>query len=179
MRKVIHKLFWVWNFDKEEKWLNEMAAKGLALVSVGFCRFEFEECVPGEYAICLQLLKHMPCHAESQHYLSFVEETGAEHIGSCMRWVYFRKKTTEGKFELLSDSTSRIRQLNLIISMIVLLSLANLLIGISNISLMIGNSSESNSIGFLNLAVALLGCWGTWRLLRKRKKLKDEQKIFE
>ncbi len=38
MRKVIHKGFFVWNFDKEERWLNEMAAKGLALISVGFCR---------------------------------------------------------------------------------------------------------------------------------------------
>ncbi len=30
-------MFLVWDFDKEEKWLNEMAAKGLALTSVGFC----------------------------------------------------------------------------------------------------------------------------------------------
>ena len=36
MRKVIHKWFAAWNFDKEERWLNEMAAKGLGLVSVGF-----------------------------------------------------------------------------------------------------------------------------------------------
>jgi hypothetical protein len=34
-------LFWVWDFDKEEKWLNEMAAKGLSLVSVGFYKYEF------------------------------------------------------------------------------------------------------------------------------------------
>ena len=51
MRKIIHKLFWVRQFDKEENWLNEMAAKGLALVGVGFCRYEFEECTPGEYNV--------------------------------------------------------------------------------------------------------------------------------
>ncbi len=49
MRKTIHKLFFIWDFDKEEKWLNQMAAKGLALVSVGFCKYEFEDCIPGEY----------------------------------------------------------------------------------------------------------------------------------
>ena len=32
MRKVIRKWFWAWNFEKEEEWLNEMSAKGLALV---------------------------------------------------------------------------------------------------------------------------------------------------
>ena len=37
MRRIIKKLFFVWDFDKEEKWLNEMAAKGLCLVSTGFC----------------------------------------------------------------------------------------------------------------------------------------------
>lgn len=40
MRKVIRKVFMVWDFDKEEAWLNEMAAKGLSLVSVGWCRYE-------------------------------------------------------------------------------------------------------------------------------------------
>ena len=48
MRQTIHKLFWVWDFDKEEKWLNEMAAKGLSLVSVGFCKYEFSDRVPGD-----------------------------------------------------------------------------------------------------------------------------------
>ena len=41
MRQTIHKLFWAWEFDKEEKWLNEMAARGLCLVSIGFCKYEF------------------------------------------------------------------------------------------------------------------------------------------
>ena len=45
MRRTIRKWFWVWNFDKEEQWLNEMAAKGLCLVSVGFCKYEFEDCI--------------------------------------------------------------------------------------------------------------------------------------
>ena len=42
MRKTIRKWFWAWDFEKEEKWLNEMAAKGLALVGVGFCKYEFD-----------------------------------------------------------------------------------------------------------------------------------------
>lgn len=38
MRQTIHKLFWVWEFDKEEKWLNEMAARGFALVNKNWTR---------------------------------------------------------------------------------------------------------------------------------------------
>ena len=38
MRHTVYKLLWAWEYDKEEKWLNEMAAKGMALVSVGLCK---------------------------------------------------------------------------------------------------------------------------------------------
>lgn len=51
MRTVIHKVFFAWDFDKEERWLNEMAAKGFVLVAVGLCRYEFEDCIPGGYKI--------------------------------------------------------------------------------------------------------------------------------
>ena len=36
MRQVIRKWFWAWEFDKEEAWLNDMAAKGKALVSARY-----------------------------------------------------------------------------------------------------------------------------------------------
>ena len=34
--KKIWKIFLVWNYDKEEEWLNEMAMNGWTLTSVGF-----------------------------------------------------------------------------------------------------------------------------------------------
>ena len=112
MRQTICKLFWAWEFEKEEKWLNEMAAKGLSLVSVGFCKYEFEDSLPGEYRVCLQLLDQLSCHPESKKYMEFLETTGAEHVGSFMRWAYFRKKVAEGNFELFSDNASRIKYIS-------------------------------------------------------------------
>ena len=98
MRKVIHKGFFVWNFDKEERWLNEMAAKGLALISVGFCRYEFEDCMPGEYKICLQFLEDNFKSIENTKYIEFLEETGAEHIGICIVGHIFARKPAERIF---------------------------------------------------------------------------------
>ena len=125
MRQTIHKIFLVWDFDKEEKWLNEMAAKGLSLVSVGFCKYEFEDSLPGEYKICLQLLDKMPRHPESKKYIDFLETTGAEQVGSFTRWVYFRKKATEGDFELFSDNDSRLKYLSSVISFVSLITVEN------------------------------------------------------
>ena len=179
MRKSIRKWFWVWEFDKEEQWLNEMAAKGLALVSVGFAKYEFEECIPGEYQVRLELLENQPAHAESQKYIGFIEETGAEQVGRFLRWVYFRKKTADGPFDLYSDLESRIRHLKRIIALILPISLANLSIGLVNV----GNSFSTGiwiaKVGYLNLVIGVLGCMGGWKLIKKRKRLEEEAQIFE
>ena len=181
MRRTIRKWFWVWNFDKEEKWLNEMAAKGLGLVSVGFCKFEFEDCIPGEYKICLQLLDKMPRHAESQKYIEFLESTGAEHIGSFTRWAYFRKKASEGEFQLFSDNASKVKYLSGMIAMVALLTFANWMAGLNNILLAgSGVALPINYVfGAISLLIGILGTIGTIRLLRKRKKLKEESRLFE
>lgn len=179
MRQTIHKLFWVWEFDKEEKWLNEMASKGLCLVSVGFFKYEFEDCEPGEYRICLQLLDKMPCHPESKKYIEFLETTGVEHIGSFTRWAYFRKKTVDGEFVLFSDNTSRIKYLSGVISLVALVTIANLTVGINNAFLAISLSSSINYLGVINIAIGLWGIWGSIRLLKKRKRMKQEGQLFE
>ena len=180
MRRTIHKWFWAWDFDKEEKWLNEMAAKGLALVAIGLCRYTFEECLPGEYNIRLELLENVPSHAESERYIKFLEETGAEYLGSITRWVYFRKKTDCGEFNLFSDNSSRIKHLNRLLRLLGVLALSELCIGFSNISLSIGSDRVYNiSGGVVCVCLGLLIGYGFLRLNRKKRKLKKEQQLFE
>lgn len=123
MKHVVYKLFWAWDFEQEEKWLNEMAAKGLLLTDVGVCRYVFQEGAPGEYQYHLEWLQHFPSHPESRAYIQFVEETGAEHVGSFKKWVYFRKKAAEGAFSLFSDLDSRITHFRRITRLIGFLSL--------------------------------------------------------
>lgn len=179
MRRVVHKLIWVWNFDKEEKWLNEMAAKGLCLVAVGFCKYEFEDCVPGEYKICMQMLEKRVSHPESQKYMEFIEETGAEHIGTFKNWVYFRKKATDEDFELFSDHESKVKYLKRIIHLVALISALNLLVGAYNVFLAFSLQSPVNFLGLVNIALSILGVAGTIRLTKKRKRMQQEGQLFE
>lgn len=180
LRKVIHKWFWVWDFDKEEKWLNELAAKGLALTSVGFCRYEFEDCVPGEYKICLEFLENRASSkVEKEKYIEFLEETGAEHVGTVYNFVYFRKRTTEEDFRLFSDNTSRIKHLTRIIGFIAFLGGINLYLGCYNLLMYYYWHNPLNMIGIVSLLVAVLCIIGLTRLSLKRKRLKSEQQIFE
>jgi hypothetical protein len=108
MRFTAHKAFFAWDFEEEEKWINEMAAKGMNLQGVGFCKYVFEEGTPGEYQYHLEWLKNRPNHPESVSYIRFLEETGAEHVGSFKNWIYLRKKRADGAFDLFSDLDSRI-----------------------------------------------------------------------
>ena len=156
MRKVIHKWFWIWDFDKEEKWLNEMAAKGLALTSVSFCRYEFEDCVPGEYKVCLEFLGNHFKKVENEKYIEFLEETGTEHVGTFAGWAYFRKRTTENNFKLYSDNSSRIKHLTKIINFIIPLLGLNLYSGCYNLFLYFyWHHNSVNIIGIVNLLIAV------------------------
>ena len=179
MRKTIRKWFWVWEFDKEEQWLNEMAAKGLALVGVGFCRYDFEDCIPGEYQVRLEMLKNHLQHEESRKYIQFIESTGAEQVGNYFRWVYFRKRTADGPFDLYSDLESRIRHLKRIIALVLPISGANLCIGFSNVGNAMRTGIGIANVGYLNLVIGILGCFGAWKLSKKRKRLEEEAQIFE
>lgn len=179
MRKIVHKLFWLWNFDKEEKWLNEMAAQGLALVSVGFCRYDFEDCSPGEYEIRMEFPDRKLSWAEIAKYVEFLEETGVEHVGTFNRWYYFRKRTADGKFRLFSDNASLIRHLTRIIRFIAILCVLNLYWGCYGMLLYFQWHIYINLLSIVNLLIVLFGTAGTIRLIRKRKKLITEQQIYE
>ena len=180
MRRTVRKWFWVWDFDKEEKWLNEMAAKGLCLVGVGFCRYEFEDCVPGEYAIRLERLEQRVSHPESVKYLEFLEETGAEHVGTFQnQWVYLRKKKADGDFQLFSDNDSRITHLGRIIAFVTAIVVLNYFIGLYNLFLVFYWGSTFNLLGIANLLIGILGSVGILKLHKKKKRLEADRQLFE
>ena len=94
--KKVTKWYWVWDYEKEELWLNAMAQEGWALQRVGFATYFFEKTEPGEYIVRLE------CRKKDEGYVSFVTDMGAEYIGRIAMWVYFRRKSELGEFELNS-----------------------------------------------------------------------------
>lgn len=179
MTKTIRKTFGVYEYDKEEIWLNEMAEQGWTLCGVGFLTYHFEQSEPGEYQIRMQLLEKSVNHEESRKYLSFLEDTGIEKIGHVLRWVYFRKKRTGGDFELFTDRKSIFRQMNEIIATLTIIFVMNLTMGISSISVMIRGGHPGMVVGYFNLAAAAILGWGLWKMLRKKRKLQQDDDLFE
>lgn len=178
MKKVIHKWFWLWDFDKEEKWLAEMSAKGMQLVDIGYCRYTFEEGAPNEYDYRLELLEDLPTVQNSIEYIRFMEETGAEYLGSVNRWVYFRKRHTEQGFDLFSDLDSRLKHVQRI------LLLASILTIVESFALLTFVPIADQS-PFYWVGVALLGAltlflvFGLSKILGIYRALQQERNLHE
>ena len=164
--KTIHKWYWVWDFEKEEEWLNEMAMNGWVLESVGWCTYHFVRCEPGEYSVRLEM------HPYDEEYVSFMKDTGAEYVGRMMMWIYFRRKTADGPFDLFSDIDSKIAHLNRIGKMLAAIGGANLVIGIAN-------SVSPSRLGWVNLLCATVLMYGLGRIHGKKEDLERERLLHE
>lgn len=180
MRTKVRKWFWVWEFKKEEKWLNDMAAQGKALVQASLGSYEFEDCRPGAYIIRLQMLEHAPGMEEGQAYIHFVEETGAEHVGSVQRWAYFRRKAEQGSFELMGDNATRIKHLRNIMWTVIPLALLNLFNAFNSIRVSIERPMPVMMVvGAACAAVTLLLAYALYRLNAEKRRLEKESQLFE
>ena len=164
--RTIRKWFWVWEFEKEENWLNEMAMNGWVLESVGFCTYHFIRCQPEEYTVRLEMRPY------DEAYIQFMEETGAEFVGRMMMWIYFRKKTADGPFDLFSDIDSRISHLDKIGKMLTLLGAMNLIVGLAN-------TFSAARMGWLNLLCATLLMYCLGRIHGKKEALEKERQLHE
>jgi len=173
------------DYEKEEKWLNEMAAKGLAMTDYSWCRYVFEETPPGEYTYRLELLDNVVIHPESRKYIEFLEETGVEQVAAYMRWVYFRKKTKDGPFDLYSDIDSKLGHYQRVFQLWFVLTMAEIAIGCSNIAIGFSHISSGHAnfngwMGMLLLALGLFLLFGlVLPLSRKIKRLKAEKEVME
>lgn len=180
MKRTLYKWFWAWDFEKEETWLNALSAKGLQLCDVGFCRYAFEDGLPGEYIYRLELLDRFPSHPESAQYIRFIEETGAQHIGSLHRWVYFRKRAEEGEFDLFSDLDSRLAHLRRLLLLIGAVTAATLVNAASRLMIWLTARTGANlTVAIPLLALSGLLVWGlvpvvlTYRRLKRLKYLQE------
>ena len=166
-RKIVKKWIWIWDFDKEEQWLNAMAQSGWALDKVGFCRYEFVPCEPGEYTVRLEMRDH------DEAYLGFMAETGAEYVGRVVKWIYFRRKAEYGAFDLFSDLDSRLEHLKRISWTLRFVGIANLIIGIAN------SLNPVVDFGWVNLLVATLLMYGLGRIEGKQEAMEKDRLLIE
>ncbi len=179
MMHTVRRMFFVWDFDKQTAWLNEMAERGLHLARVGFCRYDFVQGEPGGYSYRMEWLKQWPTRPQSAAYIRFLEETGVEHVASFKKWAYFRKKTSEGAFDLFSDLDSSISHLKRILLLTACLLPPLLFSLVMNVWQWVKHGQREAFVCGM-LAAMLLSCTaGLFKTSRAVRRLKRERILRE
>ena len=113
-------------------------------------------------------------------------ENGVERVASWIRWVYFRKRASDGPFDIYSDIGSRIAHYKRIAMLWLPIMLCEIMLGFSNLSQgldymgMTGHEPVYQfvmGIVLLGLGAAIFFAWNSLRL--KIKRLRQEKTLRE
>lgn len=107
--KRVFKVFWAWQDQKEERWLEQMTLEGWSLAHVAGASYTFERTEPREMIYCIDY-QEVSGPAEEE-YLQLCADMGWELVGRSLNWFYFRRPFGPGiSLELYTDNASRIKR---------------------------------------------------------------------
>jgi len=177
MKYIYRKIFF--DYENEERWLNEMSKKGLMLSDFTWGKYTFEECKPDMYIYKMELLKEPYDSPESMDYITALESSGVEVIASQMRWIYMRKRKSDGPFEKEYDRDFRSKHYEKVFLMSFIFMIINIAIGISNILIFDRTDYGIFSL-MIGIIMVLIGCVVGYSnvipIYKKLKKIKKESK---
>ena len=192
MRRVIHKLFFIWQLEKEQAWVNEMASHGYSLEHAGRFTFEFDETEPDKYIYKEIFLKGWGESAENVKYFKFLEEMGIKVVcyinypGTC--WVYIRalKEEYPNGIELYSDIDSKINYQKVMAGYLIFVIVFMLFAGLLNLSVVVNSLVRYDTFMMLNalcaginFALCIAAVIAMVKAFVNIGKLKKERKIHE
>lgn len=179
MKKVKYRFYL--DFEKEEKWINEMAAHGWHLEKFTLGRFTFTQGEPGTFIYRNEFIVGKSTK-EKKEYFDLLKDSGITLIHEFGGWVYMKKAATEGPFEIYTDTKSKIDYSKRMLNIFLLLFFINVCLGILNVGI-IGNQSPlqyfNSVMGTLNIVVALLIAIPIIKIIQRVRTLKGKQDLYE
>ncbi len=106
-KKKIMKMFFAWQDEKEQAWLEQMAAHGWILDEIGFFLYTFRKEMPQQmhYRLDYQEMKQ----SDLQEYLGLFDDAGWKYLGRLTNWFYFASNGPETR-EIYTDTHSKIEK---------------------------------------------------------------------
>jgi hypothetical protein len=183
MSETLTKWRMILDHEKEEAWLNEMSQQGWAFDNYLLGRYRFKKSAPGEFIYRIALLDGRPSSTTNKEYLASMHEHGIEVASQWSRWIYFKKPSADGEFEVYPDIESQIMHNDRIAKMFLGVGVMELLISYPQFERMIqylngdGDAFSMVSLIFapllLLLGILFLARW--FSLKQKIKRLRAQQ----
>ena len=140
--------------DKETKWLNDMSDQGWAMNGFFAGFYRFEPCEKGKYSYQIDFGNEF--FSVSDDYREFMSDSDIEIIQSWGFWVFLRKLSSEGEFQLYTDVDSQIEHYKKIRNMFKAVTVIELIcLFIELFSASMTNSPLLWSFVFLILAIII------------------------
>ncbi|WP_442598394.1 DUF2812 domain-containing protein [Neobacillus sp. D3-1R] len=169
--KKVWKIFFAWQDNKEEEWLQEMTQKGWALKKSRFV-YTFEKIEPSNYVYKLDY--KTTSNKDLEEYKAIFEDAGWEHVTQFGSWHYFRTKASNAETpDIYSDNESKIQKYKGLMHSLLVGLLAMLVLSLNFFFNQTGDYTiliKGFYIGILALLV-----WGIWRVQQKINLLKDNR----
>lgn len=124
-----HRLWFSWQYEQEERWLNELSRQGLHWKRGGVIRSEFERDASVRYTYRLDYQLGLG-KEKRQEYLELYRDAGWEFAGNCTQaWYYFRREwRPDEDAQLYTDRESLVTHYMRLRRMITVMLLLNLLV---------------------------------------------------
>lgn len=159
--KKVVKVIFAWEDEKEEKWLEQEAAKGWHLTSAQPYVYNFQKSNPEKVAIRLDFKNTLD--KDYQEYLALFRDAGWELVSQFSNWHYFRikAKTDEVPEIYNSDRTKAQKYRRLLMAMIPLFPIFVVLFTRPTSSQLIGGNTIIGLIYFISrlLMAGILILW--------------------
>ncbi|MFJ7952105.1 DUF2812 domain-containing protein [Lysinibacillus sp. NPDC096418] len=175
----MQKYRFVFNPYDVEKWVNDMAAQGWHLKKFTWLRFSFERGEPGSHIYRHDELEWGTAHEDE--YLEFLESSGIECVDRSGNVMFFRKRASEGPFELYTDKKTKVNNLSKKITLLACLLLLNLVIGLTGLLRglpELATEYVTFMMSICNLLIVVLFALPLIRIIMLQKHLKKELDVY-
>ena len=102
---------WFVDFDKEEKWLNDMAKEGWAFWHTNGIIYRFKQCKPGEFIYQIDFDEDKSKQGVGD-YVVFRKSCGDQFVHQWKRKIYWKRETASGPFEAENNVAAKLRLTN-------------------------------------------------------------------
>lgn len=163
------KVFFAWQDEEEEEWLEEMSLDGFHLKPPPFPMvYRFERGDPKRFVYRLDF-KSSP-KKDFETYVQLFADAGWEHVGSMGSWQYFRTQAKEGEQpEIFTDNASKVQKYQrLMLFLVIFFPLYFMMM----VNLANSERDISNCVGLVMGAVIVLYTYAMVRIMLRIYQLK-------
>ena len=156
MNEEIRKKYRVWDFDEEEKWVNQMAQKGQGLTKAEGSTYWFSPEEPGAYRYRLLFLKKNASSDRGMYEIALEEENGWELVGSRGKRAWLKRPASDIGIDLLSDVGNKRRLLKRMRSGLILVCAVLFVTAFYELFTgMVGGHSAATYIGLAEILIGM------------------------